>query len=224
MLSVHTTEGKFDAHTNLAFTFEQPEGDLLLLANGSNEMFGSRHQPTVDFGVRCFMEAFDGSRDSDNVNRLVGAFSYVEEQFRDLGTSNQQEQAFTLICVFASQASITVGGIGSDQAKVFRAGQVQFASTPDVVDVRSGSARVITGARVISSGVGNPMGNHLVTQNWSIEAGDTIVIANYRLFALGHYDLIVNSLSALNPSEALCRICDSQGNRLTDAAIVCNGL
>jgi hypothetical protein len=200
--------------------------ELLLLVNGTDTAFSRAYQPVIDLINDCVTETM--SRQNEGiVNRLRLAQATVKREMLRRFPSGEElldeYYSASFVAVIVSDNQYYAGWVGSEQARVYRQGRCVKATTPHVVEMRTPLGRkLLYSDNVIRAREGECLGNMEIIGPETLERGDVVLMANYKVFTMGSEELVLSRVlnAAGAPARDLVEWAQSVSFEFAQAAIV----
>ncbi len=183
-----------------------PTGEsLFVMADGSDMAFAHGYQRIMDLVKALFVQSL--SHTTGPIRERLGQAatavrSALERQFPSSDEFDEENYSATFIAVVVAGSQIFSAWIGSQQAKLFRSRNCVQATAPHVVVAALSAGDVALTLRYLSTFRSPPGGEVEIEGPWMLCPGDVVVIADYRLFALGTDDQIAEIVSDAPTSAA----------------------
>jgi hypothetical protein len=130
----------------------------------------------------------------------------MRERFPSSRCFGEDQYSSTFIAAVVSDNQIFFTWIGSQQAKLFRRRSCIKTTVPHAIVVRRPDQKPFVITNKALSTIPDQAGNLVTIEGpWSLSLGDTLVIADNRLFSLGSDDEITTAITNLpmTPARAL---------------------
>jgi hypothetical protein len=186
----------------------------LVLADGSEAAFAHSYQPVIDLVGESFLSSLSQSM-GPIPERLLQAEGDLETLMRQRFPSSDRfgENNFsaTFLVALISGGQGFFIWIGSQQAKLFLGRRSVRATIPHVtvVPAKDRGDFIVT-SRVVSTAAGEVGEPPDIEGPWSLASGDTLVMADYRLFHWLSDDEIVAIMANAPPSAAQALVEEAQ--------------
>jgi hypothetical protein len=204
-----------------------PNGEsALLLADGSDTAFATGYQPIIDLVHESFALSSHSNAGSVQERLLLASASVEQAMFQRFPSSAQfgdEQYTATYIAVVVSGSQAFCAWIGSQQAKLFRSSRSVLETHPhvNIVPVRSRSDFIVT-AKSLSTIPGQERSQADIEGPWTLQPGDVVVIADYRLFRLVSDDVVASIIatSHTSPARVLVERAESLEHSFAQSALV----
>ncbi len=180
--------------------------DLLVIADGSNESFSIGYQPVIDLTLQQFQD-LAATATEINTHNLSQTCADLQAPMDRLFPSSDEfgENRFTAtyLVVLMQGHLCFVSWLGSHQIKLYRRGMCLVESSPHIALLPQAGQRPFVITTKMVTTIPNAVQYDAETQEpWRLETGDTLVVADSRLFLLDSADEISRIVSTPQPHPA----------------------
>lgn len=175
---------------------------LISLANGGQCGFTTGDQEVIDVVKQAVGDTLQRQRGSPS-DRLHSLFGAILEGLVANFPFDKEDDPFW--CAYATFGAVIVNdrrlfgvNVGPEQFKIFRHGKPIHEMTAHVVDLPT-STPVVGNSCVISQDIEADHSVIQVVGPWVLESGDTLIAADYRLFAQGSDAEVLEAATSARP-------------------------